>query len=194
MLTGKDSLFHKSLREVRALVQHFYHQKFAACTSVISKTLNYIRKHLCYPQQIVHIHLNYASRKLSTEARHMDWLNVRKPFWSLRIHRVELDRPSHGESLKRTRVRIEGIILCYTGTALEIGMGRSSVTFRLVAGKQIKWIEEILTRISVFLFEVKDVCWFKSTTCALHQYAAIPFSQSGGGIHLFSQTQPILHN
>lgn len=104
VLTGKDSLFHKCLREVRALVQHFYHQKFAACTSVISKTLNYIRKHLFYPQQIAHIHLNYAFRKLSTKARHMDFLNLRKPFWSLKIHRVELDRPSHGERLKRTRV------------------------------------------------------------------------------------------
>lgn len=104
VLTGKDSLFHKCLRKVRALVQHFYHQKLAVCTSVIPKTLNYIRKHLFYPLQIAHIHLNYASRELSTEAWHMDLLNVRKPCWSLRIHRVELDQPSHGERLKRTRV------------------------------------------------------------------------------------------
>lgn len=89
VLTGKDSLFHKCLREVRALLQHFYHQKFAVCTSIISKTLNYIRKHLFYPQQIAHIHLNYASGKLSTEVRHMDFLNLKKPFWSLKIHRVD---------------------------------------------------------------------------------------------------------
>lgn len=104
VLTGKDSLFHKCLREVRTLVQHFCHQEFAVCISMIPKILKYVGKNIFYPQQVFHIHLNYASRKLMTEAKHMDFLNLRNPFWNLKRPRVGQDPPSHSDELRRIRV------------------------------------------------------------------------------------------